>query len=64
MRLADLNRPYKYCVSCVIMQTGLGAGLNVASTCFWDKTTDQSYSLRWDNKAIVAVLSVFAVNYA
>uniref|UniRef100_A0A0M3HET1 Dynein light chain n=1 Tax=Ascaris lumbricoides TaxID=6252 RepID=A0A0M3HET1_ASCLU len=39
--LVKLNKPYKYIVTCVIMQTNAGAGLSVSSTCYWDKTTDR-----------------------
>ncbi|VDK43799.1 unnamed protein product [Anisakis simplex] len=39
--LVKLNKPYKYVVTCVIMQTGAGAGLSVSSTCYWDKTSDR-----------------------
>ena len=30
-KLVALNRPYKICVNTIIMQTGIGAGLNVRS---------------------------------
>uniref|UniRef100_A0AC34QR88 Dynein light chain Tctex-type 1 n=1 Tax=Panagrolaimus sp. JU765 TaxID=591449 RepID=A0AC34QR88_9BILA len=63
-RLVDLNRPYKYCVTCIVMQTGLGAGLNVSSTCYWDKSSDQSYNIRWENKSVLAIVTIFAISYA
>lgn len=63
--LVGMSRPFKYCVSCIIMESGGKFGLNVANTCYWDKQTDQSYSVRWENgKSVVAVCTVFAVNYA
>lgn len=43
------------------MQTGLGAGLNVAATCFWDKSTDQAFAVRWESKSVIAVVNVFAI---
>ncbi|KAI6232984.1 hypothetical protein M3Y99_00959000 [Aphelenchoides fujianensis] len=61
-RLAALNRPYKYCICCVIMQTGVGAGLNVSSSCFWDKNNDSAFVYRWENRAIIAISNVFAVS--
>jgi hypothetical protein len=59
------------------MQAGLGAGLNVASMCFWgwyclrdcenlierisDKQTDHSFVVRWESKAVIAVCNVYAL---
>lgn len=60
-QLVNLRRPYKYCVCCLIMQAGLGAGLNVASMCFWDRQTDHSFVVRWESKAVIAVCNVFAL---
>eukprot|EP00899_Mesostigma_viride_P019970 jgi/Mesvir1/27975/Mv20178-RA.1 len=40
-RLTALNKPFKYVVTCVIMQK-TGAGLHTASSCYWDNTTDGS----------------------
>ncbi|EFO24852.1 hypothetical protein LOAG_03631 [Loa loa] len=59
--LVKLNKPYKYIVTCVIMQTNTGAGLSVSSTCYWDKATDLSFTVRWENKAVVTIVNVFAV---
>uniref|UniRef100_A0A915PUD8 Cystatin domain-containing protein n=1 Tax=Setaria digitata TaxID=48799 RepID=A0A915PUD8_9BILA len=63
--LVKLNKPYKYIVTCVIMQTNTGAGLSVSSTCYWDKATDRkfllSFTVRWENKAVVTIVNVFAV---
>ena len=59
------------------MQAGLGAGLNVASMCFWgffhlinksiennnsDKKADHSYVVRWESKAVIAVCNIFALH--
>jgi len=43
--LIKLNKPFKYIVSCVIIQKN-GAGLHTASSCFWDSTTDGSCTVR------------------
>ncbi|XP_045044882.2 dynein light chain Tctex-type 1 isoform X1 [Desmodus rotundus] len=43
--LTKLGKPFKYIVTCVIMQKN-GAGLHTASSCFWDSSTDgTSHSL-------------------
>ena len=61
--LVGMSRPFKYCVTCIIMEAGEKAGINVASTCFWDKQSDMSYSVRCESKAVIAVCTIFAVNY-
>uniref|UniRef100_A0A915CQE1 Dynein light chain n=1 Tax=Ditylenchus dipsaci TaxID=166011 RepID=A0A915CQE1_9BILA len=35
--LVSLKSNSKFCVCCSTMQNGLGAGLNVSSTCYWTK---------------------------
>lgn len=59
--LVKLNKPYKFIVTCVIMQTTTGAGLSVAHTCYWDKSADYSFTVRWENKSVVVIVNVFAV---
>jgi dynein light chain Tctex-type 1/3 len=54
------NKPFKYVVTAVIMQK-TGAGLHTASTCFWDTQTDASCSVRWDNKTMHAICTVYAL---
>nr|KAG8539078.1 hypothetical protein GDO81_021494 [Engystomops pustulosus] len=43
-QLTKLGKPFKYIVTCVIMQKN-GAGLHTASSCFWDNATDGKFSL-------------------
>uniref|UniRef100_A0A8C6F387 Dynein light chain Tctex-type 1 n=1 Tax=Monodon monoceros TaxID=40151 RepID=A0A8C6F387_MONMO len=38
-QLTKLGKPFKYIVTCVIMQKN-GAGLHTASSCFWKSSTD------------------------
>ena len=38
-KLKDLNKPFKYIVTAVLMQKN-GAGLHTATSCYWDNTTD------------------------
>ncbi|XP_067867749.1 dynein light chain Tctex-type 1 isoform X2 [Heterodontus francisci] len=38
-QLTKLAKPFKYIVTCVIMQKN-GAGLHTASSCFWDNSVD------------------------
>uniref|UniRef100_A0A8C4R6W4 Dynein light chain Tctex-type 1 n=1 Tax=Eptatretus burgeri TaxID=7764 RepID=A0A8C4R6W4_EPTBU len=51
--LAKLNKPFKYIED--------GAGLHLASSCFWDNTTDGSCTVRWENKTIYCIVSVFGL---
>uniref|UniRef100_A0A2R9CB21 Dynein light chain Tctex-type 1 n=1 Tax=Pan paniscus TaxID=9597 RepID=A0A2R9CB21_PANPA len=44
-QLTKLGKPFKYIVTCVIMQKN-GAGLHTASSCFWDSSTDDEYPCR------------------
>lgn len=59
-QLTKLNKPFKYIVTCVIMQK-TGAGLHTASSCFWDNTTDGSCTVRWENKTMYCIVSVFGL---
>jgi len=59
--LQAANKPFKYVVTCIIMQKN-GAGLHTASTCFWDTKTDGSCSVRWDNATMHAIVTVFALH--
>ena len=59
-QLTKLNRPFKYIVTAVIMQKN-GAGLHTASSCYWDNSTDGSCTLRWENKTMYCIVSVFGL---
>ena len=58
--LTKLQRSFKYIVTCVLMQKN-GAGLITASSCFWDNSTDESYTVRWENKTMYCIVSVFGL---
>uniref|UniRef100_F7C5B9 Dynein light chain Tctex-type 1 n=1 Tax=Ornithorhynchus anatinus TaxID=9258 RepID=F7C5B9_ORNAN len=59
-QLTKLGKPFKYIVSCVIMQKN-GAGLHTASSCFWDTTSDGSCTVRWENKTMYCIVSTFGL---
>nr|CAH8822992.1 unnamed protein product [Trichobilharzia regenti] len=59
-QLARLNRPFKYMVSCVLMQKN-GAGLQAASACYWDASTDGYYTLKWENKSMYCFVTIFGM---
>ncbi|XP_035000657.1 dynein light chain Tctex-type 1 [Pleuronectes platessa] len=59
-QLSKLGKPFKYIVTCIIMQKN-GAGLQTASACFWDNSTDGSCAVRWENKSMYCIVSVFGL---
>jgi len=59
-RLTALNKPFKYVVTCVIMQKN-GAGLHTSSSCYWDKDSDGSTTFKWESKTLHCITSVFAL---
>jgi len=59
-RLTALGKPFKYVVSVVILQK-TGAGLHTASSCYWDNATDGSCTVRWENKTMYVISSVFGL---
>ncbi|EFC46309.1 predicted protein, partial [Naegleria gruberi] len=66
MLLPDSNgkvngKPYKYVVTCIIMQR-TGAGLHSSCVAHWEgQSTDQMISECWNNDTIHCVTTVFAV---
>ncbi|CAH8680166.1 unnamed protein product [Schistosoma rodhaini] len=59
-QLTKLGKPFKYIVTCVIMQKS-GAGLHTASSCYWDSTTDGSCTVKWENKSMYFIVTVFGL---
>ncbi|XP_029597067.1 dynein light chain Tctex-type 3 isoform X1 [Salmo trutta] len=58
--LVKQSKSYKYIVSCAVMQKS-GAGLHTANSCYWDTVTDGSCTVKWENRTMYCVVSVFAV---
>ncbi|CAG9855707.1 unnamed protein product [Phyllotreta striolata] len=58
--LSKLNKLFKYIVTCSILQRS-GAGLHTASTCYWDNSTDGVCTVRWENKNLYCIVSVYGV---
>ncbi|KOO31364.1 light tctex-type 1 [Chrysochromulina tobinii] len=59
-RLKELNKPFKYIVTAVIMQKN-GAGLHTATSCHWDNSCDGNATLRWENKSMYCLVTVFGL---
>jgi dynein light chain Tctex-type 1 len=59
-RFKAQQQPFKYIVTCVIMQKN-GAGMHMATSCFWDNSSDGSATLKWDNKTLHCIATVFGL---
>ncbi|XP_056284736.1 dynein light chain Tctex-type 1 [Pseudoliparis swirei] len=59
-QLSKLGKPFKYIVTCIIMQK-TGAGLQTTSACFWDNSTDGSCAVRWENNSMYCIVSIFGL---
>ncbi|XP_028298396.1 dynein light chain Tctex-type 3-like [Gouania willdenowi] len=59
-QLVKLGKAYKYMVTCAVMQK-TGAGLHTANSCYWDTAMDGSSTVRWENRTMFCVVTVFAV---
>ncbi|KAM9766422.1 dynein light chain Tctex-type 3 [Menidia menidia] len=62
-QMVKLGKAYKYIVTCAVMQK-TGAGLHTANSCYWDTAMDGSCTVRWENRTMYCVVSVFAVAMA
>merc|ERR1712062_85965 len=59
-KLAALEKAFKYSVTCTLMQK-TGAGLHAASSCWWDPNADGSCTVRWENKTMHCIVTVFGL---
>lgn len=59
-RLVALQKPFKYVVTCVLVQKN-GAGVHTAASCWWDNTTDGSRTIKIEGKSIIALMTVFGL---
>ncbi|KAG5180135.1 flagellar inner arm dynein light chain Tctex1 [Tribonema minus] len=61
--LQSLNKPFKYIITCIIMQKN-GAGLNTSATMFWDPEKDNYCQVPWENQNMHCIVTVYgcAVN--
>ncbi|XP_003966694.1 dynein light chain Tctex-type 3-like [Takifugu rubripes] len=59
-QLVKQGKAYKYIVTCAVMQK-TGAGLHSANSCYWDTSMDGSCTVRWENRTMYCIVSMFAV---
>ncbi|KXS09959.1 Tctex-1 [Gonapodya prolifera JEL478] len=60
-KLSGLNKPFKYVVTCLIMQRN-GAGLHCASSCYWDNATDGSATFKYESKTMYVIVNVYGMS--
>ena len=70
--LRGLKKPFKYCVSCVLVEKN-GTGLNSSATCYWDTKNDGISTIQWpsrlhttkqiENDTVNAVVTVYAIKF-
>ncbi|CAN0121078.1 unnamed protein product [Ascophyllum nodosum] len=56
--LQSLNKPYKYIITCLIMQKN-GAGVNTCASMVWDPTKDNFCQVPWENQNMHCVVTVY-----
>uniref|UniRef100_A0A3Q3IE31 Dynein light chain Tctex-type 3 n=1 Tax=Monopterus albus TaxID=43700 RepID=A0A3Q3IE31_MONAL len=62
-QLVRQGKPYKYIMKYAVMQK-TRACLHTANSCYWDTAMDESCTVRWENRTMYFVVSVFAVAIA
>jgi len=59
--LQALGRPFKYIITCVIMQK-TGAGLNTSASMFWDTTKDGHCKVPWQNGTMHCLVTIYGLS--
>ena len=58
--LQVLNKPFKYAVTCILMQK-VGAGMVTTATFYWDTMKDGYCKIPWENDTLHAIVTVYAM---
>lgn len=59
--LQALARPFKYIITCIIMQK-TGAGLNSTTSMHWDTTKDGHCRVPWENPTMHCCVAVYGLS--
>lgn len=59
--LQQQNRPFKYIITCIIMQKN-GAGMNTSASMHWDASKDGFCKVPWQNLTMHCVVTVFGLS--
>ncbi len=57
-KLAALNKPFKYVLTCNLTQKA-GAGLHAASCTRWNDKTDGKLTVQWENPTMIILVTVY-----
>jgi dynein light chain Tctex-type 1 len=68
--LYQTKKPFKYVVTCAIMQR-TGAAIHSAKSCFWDTVSDASITVCWPkrngrdtiNRTMICIVTVYAISF-
>ena len=58
--LAGMGKPFKYAVSCILLQKN-GAPLHTAAGAFWDTKKDGICKVPWENSTMHCIVTVFGL---
>ena len=59
--LAKLQKPFKYAVTCIIMQNN-GCGLQSAATAYWETKKDGLISVQLGGDTFFSIVTIFAMS--
>ena len=59
--LAKLDKPFKYAVTCIIMQNN-GSGLQSAATAYWETKKDGLISVQLGGETFFCIVTIFAMS--
>ena len=59
--LQSLARPFKYIITCIIMQK-TGAGVNTSTSMHWDVTKDGLCKVSWQNSTMHCIVTVYGLS--
>ena len=59
--LQQLNKPFKYVITCIIMQK-TGAGMSTSASMFWDTGKDGFCKCTWQNNTMHCIVSVYGLS--
>jgi len=60
-KLQELARPFKYIITCIIMQKN-GAGLNTSTSMHWDLGKDGHCKVPWQNNTMHCVVTIYGLS--
>jgi len=68
--LFSSRKPFKYVVTCAIMQR-TGSAVHSATACYWDTVSDDTIFVCWpkrtsrdpSNRSMICIVNVFAVSF-